>query len=572
MKSLFISISCIMMFISIGVITANAQSGSSQSKLIYNTFYPLTDTATGNTVNHEIKVLINNDGLYYFQLMDVNVPDSAISTLQLSQMNYGKINNWLQNNIKPDDASEKTKVADLTGLLIINTAINKLNIDEDRPLAGEFTFKDQLKVTFRDNDKKESPVKKDSVNKAPDAKDSISNKQTTTAHDSLLTVEDIVFEFDEGFITTIKVTGKLLGEEIMFINKYPIGFSTIRDYNNMSQTDLFAVQEEGIKSIKLADLIARYNPEIYHQQREYNPGNGVVAWTKEDGKKLKVYHDKSTELFKAKVFSDFVGLDEAKPNGLVQIEVSKRFNLWTKRHGVGKEDGSNTGFLACIEPYAAITKIEENNKFIPLQEKYSIQNGVLVKKSYISRLDLMQFQNLRTGLDQNIFLWDIPTLKSTFLINFGINLIRTGVIDSAKILDHNNVVNTNVVDKFQVTSVSFYPEFCWQIFTDARMSAFASYRLSKLFMYSDKVMAVSNIKKFEQGDEEEKIGWISSFNFTLTFKPNAMTTEKQGTKTNNPDKNELFFRFGYNQMNSEIKRNYFQAQVGYSFFIFKKNN
>lgn len=401
--------------------------------------------------------------------------------------------------------------------------------------------------------------------------------------DSIFLVKDIVFEFEEGFISGMDVKGTINGTKVIYSNLFPIGFSTLKDKDNLKNTFLFSnYQKRKLEPLRLSDLIEDYDYERYDSKREYNPANGVVSWTKEDDKKtLEVFHAKTNELFVAKVFSDFIGLDETKPNGLVQTEISRRFNLVTRRKQMLGGQSFNYGWLSFITPMVGISKIEENNKFIPLQEKYSITNGVLVKSSYISKLDLIQFQNMKAGLCLNAYLLDIPNFKSTFTINLGLNLVRTGVVDSIKILNAGLVENTNVTDKFNVTSILLYPEACWHVLTDSRINILLSYKLQNLFMYSDKVKPISNIKKYESMDSnkyltEEKRkypGLISTFSFLLTFKPNGMLNnnpKKPNNKVDSREKNELFFRFSYSHLNSEIRRNYFQAQVGYSFYLLKK--
>ena len=70
--------------------------------------------------------------------------------------------------------------------------------------------------------------------------------------------------------------------------------------------------------------VFRNDYRLLNQTANYSPKDQVICIRPgEKGKVIK--KEKVTNILKAKVFSDFVGFNSSKPNGLIQTEVSHRF-------------------------------------------------------------------------------------------------------------------------------------------------------------------------------------------------------------------------------------------------------
>jgi len=70
--------------------------------------------------------------------------------------------------------------------------------------------------------------------------------------------------------------------------------------------------------------------------------------------------EQTSKILEMKVFSDLKGID-IPPNGLVQLEFSKKINMWSNRRP-GWSSNFNYGWFNYITPYFSMNKIEDKNK------------------------------------------------------------------------------------------------------------------------------------------------------------------------------------------------------------------
>lgn len=126
----------------------------------------------------------------------------------------------------------------------------------------------------------------------------------------------------------------------------------------------------------------------------------------ENQKAAKLYKEESSRLFEAVVYTDFFGVfDEASPNGIIQTEVNKRFNVETSRLDMGNKCwaflfpplflAEGIGFFQFFDAKFRYSKIEKNNKFLLPQSYENLdQNGsVISTEFYYSPLLLYQHRN-----------------------------------------------------------------------------------------------------------------------------------------------------------------------------------
>jgi hypothetical protein len=406
-----------------------------------------------------------------------------------------------------------------------------------------------------------------------DSLKSIFNEHKSKLNLAYFTPIEIEVEFNEGFIENIKVVGTTnlkgtraengmtksipLGDSLKFDNPFPFGFTAKGDYDKLYRVELFAKNNhKDTYVLEFYNLFKNYFQKHEVNRRDYSPTDGVFNFNDEKGFCRTLEKEETYKLLEAKVFSDFVGLSGAAPNGLLQTEISREFRLYTKRSIIGRrtynKDAWNVTGLSYIEPKIVISKIENTNKSAFIR---SFKNDSIGDQKAISTLDLRRHETLSINPGElNMFLLDIPGFKSTFYINFGAKFGRTSVRDTIP-----EVSETRRDTTYGINTVSYYPKVIWEIKTDERLGLFFSYQF-EVFNKSlaDNLTQVNNYNEFyTTGNHGNRLHVLD---FTGFLNPNK---SKRG---------RLFFRYRYTWANgSKLQGGFHQAQIGYSFFIIGKS-
>ncbi len=402
-------------------------------------------------------------------------------------------------------------------------------------------------------------------------------------------VDSIVIEINEGFIENIQMVGKVdeysdkyghiiidsegkaipIPRTLKFENSSPIGFSRKLDFDAIKGKSLYTRGGERIQyETYLEDVLTLYIQEHEVGRRDYSPANQKVVLKNDDpipGELCKGLKKEATyKLFEAKVFSDFVGLDETVPNGLIQTEISKRINLLTNRKPFqfisfgGLHNEWNVGGISYFEPSLTLSKIENNNKMLPLQSEDRFVSNQYTPIKYTSTLKLKQFENFSVGADANLILLDIPNIKSTFFLNFGFRYGRTGIQDSIRTAINGLVqVDPNAVLEYGVNTFDLSRQIMWNIYADERYGFSLSWEHHWFYLRDNRFEQVANNTFFDNQvtTDEKKDRQFNKFRFLMTL--------EQSSNNNG----RLFFRYTYHWQQGFWRTGFHQAQVGYSFFL-----
>src|SRR5690606_33311808 len=103
---------------------------------------------------------------------------------------------------------------------------------------------------------------------------------------------------------------------------------------------------------------------------------------------------------------DFTGISSAEPNGILQIELSRKLNLNTYRFQQYAD--RNWGAFTYLYVFGSLNKIERENKYLALRNKETVVNNTLVSPSYATTLDMLQYRNFMFGTELNTLLFDWP--------------------------------------------------------------------------------------------------------------------------------------------------------------------
>lgn len=398
-------------------------------------------------------------------------------------------------------------------------------------------------------------------------------------------VHAVQVEFAAGNLKNVMVIGTMRSDEhdredtIKFVNPHPIPFSAIRDFNYGAQLYSFNHRDPPSNYrywIHLADVF-RYVPAFYVDAEDYSPAD--VAFTVRMDDKQMSYRvlNRSTvdKLLDARIYSDFVGLDDDTPNGLIQTEVSKRIILRPARHPIilNRTPVAFGGYLNYLEPHAALLKLENKNKFLKLDALsdtiYAANDTALGHTVSRARaIDLLRYANFSIGAKLNLVVFDLPQFKSSFFLDIGTTLYRTSVIDSFGVAreeagkfvrvpgDTNNIAYTPQLSAFNANSVVSFAELTWQVKPDHRLGFSVSPRISYLDLKSPRFQQVAKLRD----DVGDAGGGTPFWMFSVQLNTFILPSEN----------GRLFFRANYTFMYDHQKQDFFQAQLGYAFNILKR--
>tara|TARA_R110002050_G_scaffold20348_1_gene57658 strand:- start:48723 stop:50309 length:1587 start_codon:yes stop_codon:yes gene_type:complete len=346
-----------------------------------------------------------------------------------------------------------------------------------------------------------------------------------------LKIIDAQIVFEDGFIKSVIVKGTFGNNVCYFSNKYPIGITTRKNILDLGRVRLYNEIRWGKEYIYLGDAIT-YKRELGVRTNDYSPANQKVIVTKNDKNGIILKKTPSQEIFTLNIFSDFVGINASNPNGLIQTEISKRINFWTKRIrflGIG-----GIGMFTHIAPVLEISKIEENNRYMPfLNQSIDISNT-----NYANPLQVLRYStaNVRTELN----LIDIQTAALTFNFNFLAGVAVTKVKDSAFIQSKLTFVDETINSFGYGANAKFIfnPESKW------------SYTMTGTYL------KVNNLN--------DKFLYRTINNGVLTNSSSDILSGELLVAWNTTKDNKLFGRFRYNWESNNVYNNYSQFQVGFS--------
>jgi len=371
-------------------------------------------------------------------------------------------------------------------------------------------------------------------------------------------VDSVQFKF-EGDQLGIKAIGKIGEEIVIFTNLYPISFSTKFDGN--SGVYLFSVGNGPNRIISTNDLFL-YNFNLLLYTDNSAPRDQVVYVTPEGRGKV-LFKERNSQILKTKVFTDFLGLRNDEPNGILQLEFSKPISIYTKPRA-----GLYTKFyyqwFSTIEPTFTLNKIEDDDNQLPVIK--------IDGQPYVSYNDLLRFRKTSLGAEVNVLKFGIPNFHSKLSLlgdlNYSlVDFTNSDTTTTMSLIDTTSTLVTEEINENRITHLTrdVGLSFKWDIFPSDKyqLSLKYSHKWFKFFPKDDlnPVEPFVNralISEEESNEEENRIERYHTF-------------ELLGTARLSP-RGDLFFRGRYHFLAENSKQQFFQIQLGYSYFFFSKNN
>jgi hypothetical protein len=374
----------------------------------------------------------------------------------------------------------------------------------------------------------------------------------------------MIFEIKDGYLENIKVYINIKDIEYIFTNLYGIGISNVKNIKAFPQTCLYSLPNATGKIYKVsAANVFNYDYAIDLNRRDYSPQD--IRSQLNGGETLTLYKDETSKLFEAQIYTDFLGLNENKPNGLIQVEASKKINISTVQKLVPRPFfllAHSIGSFQYISPNITLSKIEQHRRSLVLSDLDSLRlnpggNDTTKLNSnlhrYTTLLNLYQYQTFSAGVDLNLITLANHDLKYTFYLNLGAKLGLTSVTDSLTKINDNVITKTGLISNYTVTTLQWYPSVSMLFSPEGRFNFVLSDKVMHIRAYNSKFEQLSfdklNNKKFTIPTHS----WLNIFEMLMTVRVNADS--------------KLFGRLRYNYELKNMNENFAQVQVGYSTYI-----
>jgi hypothetical protein len=405
-----------------------------------------------------------------------------------------------------------------------------------------------------------------------------------------LKVQKIQVEINNGFIQNLKAYIQFPGgSEHYFILPFPVGVSSVGNFRTYYETDLINLESrlyprrlskndprfeqskvKKLKAIKIdssykipLSSIVDYDYYLGVDRRDYSPA--PISITLMGGESIVLHKEETRKLFEAHIYTDFVGLQGDKPNGLVQVDVKKRININT-RQKLSKEWiywlFRSYGWLHYISPLVTFSKIEQHNRRLILGDLDSVRfnpgrnDSSSLNKNlhrFATPLDIYQHQSLSAGVDVNVFNLANHDAKYELALNIGTRLGITPLSDSLTSIDQGVISKTGFVNNYTLNTIQFYPEITTKFLPEERFNLSISNRFVYMLPFNPNIQMVSYSKNDNTVLKPVYTAWLNVLEMLMAIQLNPNS--------------KLFGRLRYTYEMKNSKNNFAQIQVGYSTYI-----
>ena len=412
-----------------------------------------------------------------------------------------------------------------------------------------------------------------------------------SAFHNFMKFDSVQFEFSGGTIKNIIATGIFNGSKVTMVNRYPVPFSALSDLERFSNYRLFDPIYHRY-TVSVAQLV-NYIPHLVNNSEDYSPGDTTATFHKDDPGKV-LLKQNIKEILRATIYSDLMGTLNNNPNGLIQVEVARKFNLWSRyfKYIMPKPccpvrnnrhiKATYVGWFNYYMPSISWTKIEQTNRFLnvltsdsmvyankystTLQKDSTLRNGQSTVR-YLSAIDIMRYSYLNVKpTNFNILSVHIPVAKSSFYWDLGAAWYITAIKDTAaQKIDSFYYLNER---NYNVNSTAFNSSVTWEFDPHPSINFTFSTNFLWFKMWD---------KRFSQaGDPDTYNNYLSArgnhgeFMISPDFRVNVYPVPQKIDGA-------IFFRFSYTALlpfkqdifHANIGQNFIQAQLGLSVRLLK---
>jgi len=367
------------------------------------------------------------------------------------------------------------------------------------------------------------------------------------------TLDSLQIEVEDGNVVNVKAHGYFRSDQgavekfALFESFAPIGVSTNQDLNLWHLQKLYIQNrmdgDDHEEFISLGQL-AQYIPSLSAKSSDFSPADGVYTFHSNDTRAKRILYKVATSrILQARIFTDIVGVDQDRPNGLLQLEINRKFILTNRAWIRGRS--LHLFLLKYIDPTIALTKIEEQNKYLYLPTRRV--DGLIPR---VSTIDLVKFTNFSSGFNLNIASAYFPQLKFVFDLDATLRLNRVATRDSV----FNRGAFSTVTEK--PYSVGVYGlGFRTTVRPDSRYGG--SFGIGWVrYSLIDGAIEQSPVVRGTGRSFAEKFTHQDVLRYDMTLWARIA------------EHGELFFRPQFTYLRRHSSQNFFQAQIGYQFDVF----
>ncbi len=404
-------------------------------------------------------------------------------------------------------------------------------------------------------------------------------------------------EIDEGTIKNIKVQlldpfsptkGTVSPRRYLeFKNQYPISISGKFDPDKFAGVNMYCVNCYGIlglsRFIRLSDLLT-YDIVLENEKEDYSPANKVISLAP-NNPIVELRKEKRSKILDVSAYTDFVGLDQQQPNGLIQFEAKRKIIINSRHKLLGQRNKSDSTGTMTMEEFVQrydlgefdlnhptenkgkiiykskdsskqtsqieirkdkfkpinfvwfnnvefklqFLKLEENNRILPYERL-----GVEDESRKIRPIDLYKYQINAFGPTFDVFRVNYTQLKFSWnVLNLGINWFNVRVADTTAIAAE---AGSNYLNNFSFqpgTSFTFRPDGRWGV--------------------------TIGVNYFQQST------WSKEYDL---WNPHGLLQYHVNAHLKTNEHSRLFFRFRFTHEIKERYEGFTQIQAGYSVDLF----
>ncbi|ACT96458.1 hypothetical protein [Dyadobacter fermentans] len=362
-------------------------------------------------------------------------------------------------------------------------------------------------------------------------------------------------QIERGYIERVQVfIPDATGNLAIYENIYAIGFSSVKNFMRFSRTRLYARLSPD-KFVYLSDVFANYENFLENYTRDYCPADTTINDFKPSDGFMSLQRDTFKNLFDTKVYTDFEGIDPGKPNGLIQFEVSRRFNIKTSRIQV-RNSRSDIGWLTYFNAFGSLNKIEKDKRVLELRNEDVVRNNQVISPYYATALDIRRYQNFALGGELNLFLFDWPDGKMTSYLDIGATYGHTPLVQRPL-----NVADPSARrDSISLSghSSTVYPKISVELLSEKRIGFVLSFQFNRTVLFSNNNF--KPITSYAKSDLTSRV-----------IEPSARNSHMvecyiRAMPTSNRD-GQFFFRARYFIQQRDRNTFFAQFQFGYSYNI-----
>lgn len=374
--------------------------------------------------------------------------------------------------------------------------------------------------------------------------------------ESIFQINKVSLQIERGFIERIQVyiPGKNSDKYDIYENIFAIGFSSIKNYKSFTSTKLYSRLSKD-EHVFLSDVIANFDNLLENYTRDYSPADTTINHVEPKQGFVRLNREQFANLFDARVYTDLIGIRNDRPNGLIQVDIARKFNILTSRNQVHKTR-SDWGSFTYITVFGSLSKIENNKKYLPLRNENIASQGQLLSPYYATNLDFRLYQNFSLGAELNLFLFDYPDGKITGYIDIGSTYGQTPLTFLRRTIVGNVVSQSERDSSLVAHSATFYPKLTLEIFSEKRVRLNMSYQFNTTRLYSNNnFKAIASYAKSDLLDRATEAHARRShmLEVNLTASP---TNSKDG---------RFFFRARYFIQSRDNNTFFSQIQFGYTY-------